>query len=155
MNKLMKVEVYTDDDKKPTTPKRATVRYVTIFKEGIGIKRQYQEYSEEGWKINTKNFKVKYYKVEKATEEFVEDEHPREDDGKFTDKGGGVGSSTRTKTRRRKSRSKTPKYKPKQYDTPFSWRDTSKPLSSKQKFNYRSRKTHKELTYQMQQIQNL
>jgi len=140
MNKLMKVEVYTDDDKKPTTPKRATVRYVTIFKEGIGIKRQYQEYSEEGWKINTKNFKVKYYKVEKATEEFVEDEHPREDDGKFTDKGGGVGSSTRTKTRRRKSRSKTPKYKPKQYDTPFSWRDTSKPLSSKQKFNYRSRK---------------
>ena len=47
------------------------------------------------------------YEKEISNESFVEDDHPRDDDGKFTDKGGGVGSSTKTKTRKRKRRSKS------------------------------------------------
>ena len=57
--------------------------------------------------MTIKKYSIKFMWEEIATEEFVEDDHPRDDDGKFTDKGGGVGSSTKTKTRKRKRRSKS------------------------------------------------
>ena len=75
--------------------------------------------------------------LDQSTESFQEDDHPRDRDGKFTDKDGGViGSKVKGKTKRKK----TPKYKPIEHDSKYSWRDTSKPLKTSNKFNYRSRK---------------
>ena len=74
--------------------------------------------------------------------EFVEQEHPRDRDGKFTDKDGGViGSKAKGKgkTKRKTKRKKTPKYKPIEHDSKYSWRDTSKPLTTANGFHYRSR----------------
>ena len=86
LNSLYKIEVYTDEFKQPVLPKIAKVRYVTIFKENeVGIKKQYQEYSENGWEKHSNKSIIRYYK---AVEEFREEEHPR-DHGKFTTKGGG------------------------------------------------------------------
>jgi len=48
--------------------------------------------------------------MKKATEEFKEEDHPRDEDGKFTDKGGGL-SSSKTITKRRKTTRKTTKRK--------------------------------------------
>ena len=135
MIKIKSVEIYSNDEKKRVPPKYATRRDVYIL-DGMDITEHFVE--RGNWKSESKEAYIIKYDRD-ATEEFREEEHPREEDGKFTDKGGGVGKKAKTR-RRRKSRSKTPKYIPKKYDTPFSWRDTSKPLSSKQKFNYRSRK---------------
>jgi len=86
LNSLYKIEVYTDEFKQPVLPKIAKVRYVTIFKENeVGIKKQYQEYSENGWEKHSNKSIIRYYK---AVEEFREEDHPR-DHGKFTTKGGG------------------------------------------------------------------
>ena len=75
--------------------------------------------------------------LDQSTESFQEDEHPRDRDGKFTDKDGGViGSKVKGKTKRKK----TPKYKPIEHDSKYSWRDTSKSLSTANGFHYRSRK---------------
>ena len=71
--------------------------------------------------------------MKKIDEAFNEDDHPRgqpDNDGQFV--ASGTGSKTKTKR-------KTKTSKPKQSDSAFSWRDISKPLSTKQKFNYRSR----------------
>jgi len=135
MIKIKSVEIYSNDEKKRVPPKYATRRDVYIL-DGMDITEHFVE--RGNWESESKEAYIIKYDRD-ATEEFREEEHPREEDGKFTDKGGGVGKKAKTR-RRRKSRSKTPKYIPKKYDTPFSWRDTSKPLSSKQKFNYRSRK---------------
>ena len=97
--------------------------------------------------------------MKKIDEAFNEDDHPRgqpDNAGQFV--ASGTGSKTKSKTKRKTKRITKPK--PKQYDTPFSWRDTSKPLSTKQKFNYRSR-LHDIKTYRSrgknypQKIQNL
>jgi len=75
-------------------------------------------------------------------ESFKEEEHPRDRDGKFTDKDGGViGSKAKGKgkTKRKTKRKKTPKYKPIEHDSKYSWRDTSKPLTTANGFHYRSR----------------
>jgi len=86
LNSLYKIEVYTDEFKQPVLPKIAKVRYVTIFKDNeVGIKKQYQEYSENGWEKYSNKSIIRYYK---AVEEFKEEDHPR-DHGKFTTKGGG------------------------------------------------------------------
>ncbi len=71
--------------------------------------------------------------MKKIDEAFNEDDHPRgqpDNDGQF------VASGSKTKTKRKTKRKTS---KPKQSDSAFSWRDISKPLSTKQKFNYRSR----------------
>ncbi len=96
LNSLYKIEVYTDEFKQPVLPKIAKVRYVTIFKENeVGIKKQYQEYSENGWEKHSKKSIIRYYK---AVEEFREQEHPREDSGKFTTKGGGSSDNEKLKS---------------------------------------------------------
>jgi len=73
--------------------------------------------------------------MKKIDEAFNEDDHPRgqpDNDGQFVASGTGSKTKTKRKTKRKTS-------KPKQSDSAFSWRDISKPLSTKQKFNYRSR----------------
>lgn len=88
LSRLVKIEVYTNDNKEPKIPVEATIRYVTVFKtNGVGIKKQYQEYSDHGWDIYTTKPVVCYYD-KKSNEEFHEEDHPRDNDGKFTDKGG-------------------------------------------------------------------
>lgn len=61
LSKLIKIELYTDDRKNPVLPEEATIRYVTEFKENVGIRKTYQEYSDFGWNIKSDSPIIRYY----------------------------------------------------------------------------------------------
>ncbi len=64
MTKLIRVDKYTDDNKKPTSPKRATYRYISIFNEGGGIDHV-TEYSENGFDLEGDKTSRIYYEGDK------------------------------------------------------------------------------------------
>ena len=91
MELLIRKEVYTDNFKNPVLPKDSTVRYVTIFhQDKVGIEKQYQEYSENGWNIVSKTPNIDYYDDEEIEDEEImatEDNPNREPAGSS----GGIG----------------------------------------------------------------
>lgn len=98
--KLVRIDKYTDDNKNPIAPRMAKYRYITMFNDE-GVKGREIEYSPEGFDIKGGSTSRIFYEGDElpqinymATEEFREEEHPREpkgspDAGKFTSGGGG------------------------------------------------------------------
>lgn len=98
MAKLIRIDKYTNDRKIPTIPKNATYRYIAIFEDNDDI-IQLTQYSKYGFDIDTNKTTLIYYEgdtmpeleLEEATEaDFNEQDHPRDEDGKFADKGSGT-----------------------------------------------------------------
>jgi len=60
MTKLIRVDKYTDDNKVPINPKKATYRYIAIFNDFGGIDHV-TEYSESGFDIEGEESSKIYY----------------------------------------------------------------------------------------------
>lgn len=60
MTKLLRIDKYTDDDKKPTSPKKATKRYIALFNKFGGIDHV-TEYSENGFDLKGESPSRMYY----------------------------------------------------------------------------------------------
>ena len=117
MIQIKRVEIYSDNDNKRVPPKIATKVLVYIM-DGAKIINRYTVF---GTFNDTQKSHIKVFyenksnegdelpvieDIKEATEEFVELEHPREEDGKFTDKGSG---------KKRKSKN-TPKMRSRKLD---------------------------------------
>ena len=123
MNRLIKIEVFTDDDKNPITPKKSTIKYVTEFKEeGVGIKKQYQEYSSEGFNVDSKEPIIRHYMKTVSAEAYDETKHARggnpENTGQFSKGGGGSSQTYDTKKLKRQSKHEKPKFPSKPQNNP-------------------------------------
>ena len=98
MTKLLRIDKFTDDNKKPTTPRNATYRYIHEFNEDDTVDTMIQ-WSASGWDIETEKNSIMYYEgdeipdkyeglddeeeeieEEEIEEAFVEKDHPREND---------------------------------------------------------------------------
>jgi len=104
MTRLIRVDKYTDDKKNPISPLKATTRYISIFNESGGIDHV-TEYSKNGFNLKGIEVSRIYYEgdkmpplMEQATEEFKEEEHPRDTGGQFT-----LGSTTDKQIKTKKS----------------------------------------------------
>lgn len=107
MTELLRIDKFTDDKKKPVTPKNATYRYIAIF-EGDDIIHVTQ-YSEHGFDIDTDKTSILYYEgddipeivdeeEDEATEDFKESDHPRgqpDNAGQFATKDGSKSDYTK------------------------------------------------------------
>jgi len=89
-----RVELYYNDKREPVEDvKDASFKYVTLFDENGEVTEQYSVIIVNGMDPELEEQK-------EATEEFVEDEHPR-DHGKFTTKGGGSSDNFKKKLKSR------------------------------------------------------
>lgn len=89
---IRRIEMYFDEERKPVKKiQDASFKYVTLYDEEGELTEQYQVEIVDG---------IDPELEEEATEEFREEEHPREEHGKFTDKGMGskLGDLSQTKT---------------------------------------------------------
>ncbi len=64
MTKLIRIDKYTDDNKKPVSPKKARYRYISMFNETGGIDHT-TEYSENGFDIEGDKPSRIYYEGDK------------------------------------------------------------------------------------------
>ncbi len=64
MTKLLRIDKYTDDDRKPTSPKKATKRYIALFNKFGGIDHV-TEYSENGFDLKGESPSRMYYEGDK------------------------------------------------------------------------------------------
>lgn len=92
--KIKSVESYTDKDKNPIRPELARYKIVSTFNKDNTIDKE-MFYSKDGFDIPSKDSVIIVY--EKATEEFKEEDHPRDEDGTFTNKDGGDSGSDKPK----------------------------------------------------------
>ncbi len=67
MTKLLRIDKYTDDDKIPTSPNKATTRYISIFNEHGGIDHV-TEYSENGFDLKGDSPSRMYYEGDEMPE---------------------------------------------------------------------------------------
>lgn len=76
MTKLIRVDKYTDDNKVPINPKKATYRYISLFNDFGGIDHVI-EYSENGFDLEGESSSKIYYEGDQIPplidEEFEED----------------------------------------------------------------------------------
>lgn len=72
MTKLLRIDKYTDDDKIPTSPNKATTRYISLFNEHGGIDHV-TEYSENGFDLKGESPSRTYYEGDEMPE-LVEEE---------------------------------------------------------------------------------
>jgi len=67
MTKLLRIDKYTDDDRKPTSPKKATKRYIALFNKFGGIDHV-TEYSENGFDLEGDKTSRIYYEGDEMPE---------------------------------------------------------------------------------------
>jgi len=85
--------MYYNADREPVKKiEQASFKYVTIFNENGEIEEQYQVEIIDG--IDPE--------YDEATEEFKEEEHPRDEGGKFSGNGGGSISNYKSKKSKKK-----------------------------------------------------
>lgn len=65
MTKLIRIDKYTNDDKVPTSPKKATYRYISLFNKFGGIDHV-TEYSENGFDLEGDKTSRIYYEGDKV-----------------------------------------------------------------------------------------
>jgi len=61
---IVRIDKYTDDNKIPTAPRKATYRYILLF-DHDGIRGREVEYSDEGFDIKGDSVSIIYYEGDK------------------------------------------------------------------------------------------